>query len=227
MKIDRRTVLFGLPLFAGGCVSGNFPAPPNPRLAAQPQYSPEMVAMYAAIDTEPFPVPAIDLRQVDPKFLRAEVAYDSPHPVGTIVVDPYARYLYLVRERGRALRYGVGVGKVDAFNFTGEATIARKAAWPSWRPTNDMIAREPDRYGPLSEGLPGGLTNPLGARALYLYRDGKDTYYRIHGTLEPWTIGTKVSSGCIRLLNQDIIDLHRRTPVGSKVIVLTASDAVA
>ena len=105
-------------------------------------------------------------------------------------------------------------------NFQGEATIARKAEWPGWRPTPDMIARDPDRYGPLKEGLPGGTGNPLGPRALYLYRDNRDTYYRLHGTVEPWTIGTKVSSGCIRLLNQDIMDLYNRVPVGTKAVVL-------
>lgn len=130
-------------------------------------------------------------------------------------------------ENGRALRYGVGVGKQEAFNFQGEATIARKAEWPGWRPTPDMIARDPARYGPLKDGLPGGAGNPLGPRALYLYRNNQDTYYRLHGTVEPWTIGTMVSSGCVRLLNQDIMDLYRRVSVGTKVVVLSASAAAA
>jgi lipoprotein-anchoring transpeptidase ErfK/SrfK len=183
--------------------------------------------MYASIDTEPFPVPAVDLSRVEPQFLRREVAYRTDERPGTIVVDPAALYAYLVMEDGRALRYGVGVGKEEAFNFQGEATIARKADWPGWRPTDNMIAREPERYGPLRDGLPGGSGNPLGPRALYLYRDGQDTYYRLHGTVEPWTIGTMVSSGCVRLLNQDIIDLHRLVPVGTKVVVLPASPSLA
>jgi lipoprotein-anchoring transpeptidase ErfK/SrfK len=154
------------------------------------------------------------------------VAYPTGELPGTIVVDPNARYAYLVMEGGRALRYGVGVGKEEGFNFQGEAVIARKASWPRWTPTPDMIAREPDRYGKYAGGLDGGAGNPLGPRALYLYRNGRDTLYRLHGTVEPWTIGTMASSGCIRFLNQDIIDLHRRVPVGAKVVVLPASGVV-
>ncbi|WP_342636727.1 L,D-transpeptidase [Ancylobacter aquaticus] len=183
--------------------------------------------MYAPVDTEPFPIPAIEPDQVAPEFLRREVSYPTREQPGTIVVDPAARYAYLVLEGGRALRYGIGVGKEEGFNFRGEAIIARKAEWPGWRPTPDMIRREPERYGPLREGLPGGSGNPLGPRALYLYRDGRDTYYRLHGTVEPWTIGTMVSSGCVRLLNQDIIDLYRRVPVGTRVVVLPAGGASA
>jgi lipoprotein-anchoring transpeptidase ErfK/SrfK len=183
--------------------------------------------MYASVDTEPFPVPAVDLRRVKPQFLRREIPDPTEERAGTIVVDPTARYTYLVMEGGRAMRYGVGVGKTEAFNFKGNATIARKAEWPGWRPTPDMIAREPDRYGPLRDGLRGGGRNPLGPRALYLYRDGQDSYYRLHGTVEPWTIGTTVSSGCIRFLNQDIIDLYRRVPVGTKVVVLPPDRSLA
>ncbi|WP_352983228.1 L,D-transpeptidase [Mesorhizobium sp. M1338] len=138
------------------------------------------------------------------------------------MVDPNERFLYLVQQNNRALRYGVGVGKVEAFNFQGEATIAAKKEWPGWRPTDNMIAREPDRYGPLRDGIPGGPNNPLGPRALYLFRDGYDTFFRLHGTVEPHTIGTMVSSGCVRLFNQDIIDLYNRVPVGTKAVVLPA-----
>jgi lipoprotein-anchoring transpeptidase ErfK/SrfK len=183
--------------------------------------------MYAAVAGEPFEVPAVDLSQVDARFLRREVAYATREQPGTIVVDPGARYAYLVLERGRAIRYGVGVGKQEGFNFEGAATIARKAEWPHWTPTAAMIRREPERYGQYAAGLPGGPGNPLGPRALYLYRDGQDTLYRLHGTTEPWSIGTMVSSGCVRLLNQDIIDLYRRVPVGSKAVVLPAGGATS
>ncbi|MDR6633834.1 lipoprotein-anchoring transpeptidase ErfK/SrfK [Phyllobacterium sp. 1468] len=185
-----------------------------------PSDDPYYLTMYAAIDTEPFPVPAIDLTKVKPRFYRQQVAYQTNEKPGTIVVDPDEKFCYLVLENGKAMRYGVGVGKIEAFNFQGEGIIARKAEWPRWRPTPDMIARDPERYGPLKEGLPGGAGNPLGPRALYLYRENRDTYYRLHGTVEPWTIGTKVSSGCIRLLNQDIMDLYNRVPVGTKAVVL-------
>lgn len=147
------------------------------------------------------------------------VDYPTREPTGTLVVDPYRRFLYLVMEGGKAMRYGVGVGKAG-FEFTGEATVARKASWPRWTPTPDMIRRDPARNGRWSGGMPGGERNPLGARALYLFKDGKDTLYRIHGTTEPWSIGEAVSSGCIRMMNQDVIDLHRRVPTGTKVVVL-------
>ena len=135
------------------------------------------------------------------------------------MVDPYDRFLYLVMEGGKAMRYGVGVGKAG-FEFTGAATVARKAAWPRWTPTPDMLRRDPARNARWAGGMPGGDRNPLGARALYLFKDGKDTLYRIHGTTEPSSIGKAVSSGCIRMLNQDVIDLHRRVPTGTKVVVL-------
>ncbi len=179
--------------------------------------------MYGPLESEPYPVPAADLTEVNPEFLRREVAYNTHEHAGTIVVDPNERYAYLVLSQGRAIRYGVGVGQEEGFNFRGEAIIARKAAWPRWTPTPNMIRREPERYGPYAGGLAGGPSNPLGARALYLYKDGRDTLYRLHGTNEPATIGTMVSSGCIRFLNHDIIDLYRRAPVSTKVVVRPAS----
>lgn len=218
MSIRRRSFVIGFPLLAAGCVSRQAVAPAIPSAADEPYYR----SMYAAIETEPFPVPAVDLATISPRFYRQEVPYRTAERPGTVVVDPNARFCYLVQENGTALRYGVGVGKVEAFNFQGEATVGRKAQWPRWTPTPNMIAREPERYGPVRAGLPGGEGNPLGPRALYLHRDGQDTLYRLHGTVEPWTIGTKVSSGCVRLLNQDIIDLYRRVPVGAKAVVLPA-----
>lgn len=226
MSISRRVTVFGLPLALSGCLTAQ-PEVALESRSPKPPVSPHYMAVYSAIETEPFPVPALDVSEIDQKFLRQEVAYSTREHPGTIVVDPHKRFLHLVGENGRAIRYGVGVGKIEAFNFQEEATIARKAEWPHWAPTQDMIAREPDRYGSLKDGLPGGPTNPLGPRALYLYRDGRDTLYRLHGTIEPWTIGTKVSSGCVRLLNQDIMDLYSRVPIGSKVVVLPGRPAVA
>jgi lipoprotein-anchoring transpeptidase ErfK/SrfK len=175
--------------------------------------------MYAAVENEPFPVPAPDLTRIDPKYYRQEVAYAGYEPAGTIVVDTQQRFLYLLLGNGRALRYGVGVGKAG-LEFEGAGVIQYKRAWPRWTPTPDMIAREPGRYGPLAAGMEPGTTNPLGARALYLFKNGIDTLYRIHGTNEDWSIGRSISSGCIRLLNQDIIDLHRRVQNGTRVVVL-------
>ena len=122
-------------------------------------------------------------------------------------------------ETGRAIRYGVGVGRAG-LEFKGSAIIERKAEWPSWRPTAAMIRRNPDRYARFADGMPGGPGNPLGARALYLYRNGIDTYFRIHGTTEPWSIGTSVSNGCIRMLNDHVMQLYQRVPVGTPVTVL-------
>ncbi|NTA84798.1 L,D-transpeptidase [Agrobacterium tumefaciens] len=193
-------------------------APKRP-MSESPTVDPSLASMYAPIKDGDETVPGIDVSKMDPKHVRQVVDYKTGYPTGTIVVDPYARFLYLVMEDGKAMRYGVGVAKAG-LEFAGEADISRKAQWPGWVPTQDMIRREPERYGPLASGLEGGVKNPLGARALYLYQGGKDTLYRIHGTNEPWTIGKSVSSGCIRLLNHDIIDLHRRVPKGSKVVVL-------
>ena len=192
---------------------------PTPVAEAWPQIAPEVLRRYAAITDEPFPVEAVDPRDLKARNVRQVVDYPTKEPPGTLVVDPHGRFLYLVMEGGKAMRYGVGVGKAG-FEFTGEAMVARKASWPRWTPTPDMIRRDPERNGRWAGGMPGGDRNPLGARALYLFKDGKDTLYRIHGTTEPWSIGEAVSSGCIRMLNQDVIDLHRRVPTGTKVVVL-------
>lgn len=203
-----------LPL--GGCVT-DFQGP----VAAAPtiSVSAEDAARYAEIEGERFPVGNVDPTILRPEYVRRLVDYPTNEKPGTVVVDPNERRLYLVMEGGKALRYGVGVGKAG-HAFTGTATVARKAEWPRWTPTPGMIEREPDRYGKHAGGVAGGWDNPLGARALYLFKGGKDTLYRIHGTNEPQTIGKAVSSGCIRMMNQDVIDLYRRVPGGSKVVVL-------
>lgn len=156
--------------------------------------------------------------KLDPKFQPTNVAYYRHRP-GTLVVDPKNHFLYWVHSFGRARRYGVGVGKAG-LAFKGSATIARKAEWPSWRPTDNMIKREPAKYARYAGGVPGGPNNPLGARALYLYRGKRDTMFRIHGTTQPWSIGQSVSNGCIRMINEHVVDLYERVPVGTKVVVL-------
>ncbi len=141
------------------------------------------------------------------------------YPPGTVVVDPRNRFLYLVEQPGLARRYGVGVGRAG-LAWNGKAIVGRKAKWPRWQPTKNMIRREPHKYARYANGVPGGPGNPLGARALYLFRNGRDTMYRIHGTNEPSSIGRAVSNGCIRMLNAHAKDLYRRVPVGAPVIVL-------
>jgi lipoprotein-anchoring transpeptidase ErfK/SrfK len=180
---------------------------------------PPAMAHYGALTAEKFPVEAVDTSHIDQQFLKQVVDYRSPHPVGTVVVDPIGRFLYLVQKGGKAIRYGVGVGR-EGLAFAGTGTVQEKKEWPHWTPTSAMIARDPKRYAKLSAGMEGGAANPLGARALYLFKNGQDTRYRIHGTTEPDSIGKAVSSGCIRMMNQDVIDLYGRVPLGAKVVVL-------
>lgn len=186
-----------------------------------PRPSAEYVAMYSEMRDGGFVVPAVDLTRVNPAFLRREVDFVTDEPIGTIIIDTPARYLYLVLGDGRAMRYGIGVGR-EGFAWAGSAVIRRKAKWPSWHPPVEMQARDP-KARKWARGMPGGPDNPLGARAHYLYQGNVDTLYRIHGTVEPWTIGSNVSSGCIRLINQDVIDLFERVPVGTIVKVLERS----
>jgi lipoprotein-anchoring transpeptidase ErfK/SrfK len=160
----------------------------------------------------------------DPAFRRTTVRYDTREKPGTIVVDTAKHYLYRVQDGGDAIRYGVGVGGEDS-GWSGVATVHGKQEWPDWYPTADYLDRHPRVRPQLRElqggmGVAGGPQNPLGARALYLWQGNRDTLYRIHGTNEPWTIGQNVSAGCIRLVNDDIIDLYDRTAIGTKVVVL-------
>lgn len=218
--ISRRAILLAAPVILAGCTSRTLqPQAVSALQEMRPAPDPMYVSMYRAMPEERFPVPAVDISNIDPQYLRRQVSYATAEPAGTIVVDTTDRFLYLTMERGDAMRYGIGVGK-EGLAFSGTASIARKAEWPRWTPTRNMIEREPERYGPYADGVEGGLDNPLGARALYLYQGGRDTLYRLHGTNEPHSIGHAVSSGCIRLFNQDIIDLHARTPVGTRVVVL-------
>lgn len=152
------------------------------------------------------------------KYKPQRVFFTGYSP-GTIVVDPKNHFLYLVESPVSARRYGVGVGKAG-LAFKGTAIIKRKAKWPSWTPTKNMIRREPQKYARYADGVPGGPGNPLGARALYLYKGNRDTYYRIHGTTQPWSIGRSVSNGCIRMINAHVEDLYSRVPLGSRVVVL-------
>jgi lipoprotein-anchoring transpeptidase ErfK/SrfK len=161
-------------------------------------------------DDQPGFIPDPSQEQLDPKFQKTVVFYRTSEPPGTIIVQTTERYLYVIQPGGRALRYGIGVGR-DGFQWQGLLKISRKQEWPDWTPPAEMIARQP--Y--LPRWMAGGPGNPLGARALYL----GSTVYRIHGTNQPQTIGTAVSSGCFRLVNADVIDLYDRIPVGTKVVV--------
>jgi lipoprotein-anchoring transpeptidase ErfK/SrfK len=212
--LSRRSLLCLLPLALGACATR------RPQPAPAPVASP-FAARYGALEDGGFRVPGVPADAMKDRNRRTLVDDPTGQPPGTLVVDPASRFLYLVQENGKALRYGVGVGR-EGLEFSGTAEVAHKRAWPRWTPTQNMIAREPEKYRQWAGGMAGGETNPLGARALYLFKDGKDTLYRIHGTNEPWSIGEAVSSGCIRMMNQDVIDLYQRIPDGTKVVVLPA-----
>lgn len=178
-------------------------------LAASALATPTLPRAAGATQPEPFVLPEPLQRQV----VRVRRGY-AP---GEIVIVTGQHFLYFMLERRRALRYGVAVGQ-EGLNFRGEAVVGRKAKWPSWKPTPEMIARNP-RYERWADGMPGGPQNPLGARALYLYQNGRDTAFRIHGTNEPASIGHSVSNGCIRMLNEHVVELYEVVPLGTKVTV--------
>jgi lipoprotein-anchoring transpeptidase ErfK/SrfK len=202
--------------------------PREPAWQSSGQDYPYYYRIYAEPFNEPHYIPALRLSDVDPIYLRRSVYYPTGEAPGTIVIDPQRHFLYFVEGGGQAIRYGVGVGRTG-FGWSGVATVHNKQQWPDWYPPREMIWRQPEIRAKVSElqgglGMPGGPRNPLGARALYLWQGSKDTLYRIHGTVEPWTIGRNVSSGCIRMINQDVIDLYERAPVGAKVVVLSSRE---
>ena len=225
--VTRRSLLaaagVGAASLLAGCgtsrvrTSSVTPPPPPP---VPTQYR----AMYSEMIDEDFVVPAVPIERVDPRFYRQIVPDPTGERPGTIVVDTNSHFLYLVRENGEALRYGVGLGR-EGFAWAGRAAVQWKQKWPKWTPPAEMIARQPElaKYSADNGGMPGGLDNPLGARALYLFSNGEDTLYRIHGSPEWWSIGKSVSSGCVRLMNQDIIDLYDRVPKGTPVLVTALS----
>ncbi|MES2664607.1 MAG: L,D-transpeptidase [Pseudomonadota bacterium] len=178
-------------------------------------------AAYAATKDANFDIPALPVDQIPETYRRQAVTFVSDQPPGTIIIDPGKKLLHFVTGKNTAIRYGIGVGKAG-FEWSGEAIVNEKKPWPTWTPPKEMIERKPE-LAKFAGGQPGGLTNPLGARALYLTTNGVDYGYRIHGTPEWRTIGTNASSGCIRMINQDVMDLYSRVQGGEKVVVLTAS----
>ena len=199
MRHIMRIAAIGLSLGLAGC----YKSMPSPAVSA---HDAEWMAL-------------VPTAVIDPQYLPYEVDNTTGEAAGTVVIDTPHRFLYLVEGNGKAIRYGVGVGD-EAFKWSGIAEVGAKKEWPGWLPPADMIARWP-HLKPVVDagGLKGGPDNPLGARALYLFQDNKDTLYRIHGTNEPESIGHAVSSGCIRMRNIDVIDLYERVPLGERVVV--------
>ncbi len=211
--VSRRSFLTGSAaafgtLGLGGCVT------------TEGMNSAELAALYGPVPDNRFPIPAVDISKINPKYYRASVAYDTREAPGTIVVDPKNFYVYRIEGEGKATRYGANVGR-EGFLWNGEAYVGRKAEWPIWTPPKEMIARQPEA-AKYAKGMPGGPDNPLGARTLYLYQNGRYTLYTLYSTSDPETIGSGITSGCTGLLTQDMMDLYQRTLVKTKVIVLPA-----
>ena len=177
--------------------------------------------VYVATMDAGIQIPALPVEKIPETHRRQVVAYETDQPAGTIIINPKTRLLYYVVGKNKAIRYGISVGRAG-FEWSGEAIVSEKKPWPTWTPPKEMIARDP-KLAKWENGQPGGPTNPLGARAIYLTSGGKDYGYRIHGTPDWQSIGRNASSGCIRMINQDVMDLYGRLTGGEKVIVLTAS----
>jgi lipoprotein-anchoring transpeptidase ErfK/SrfK len=196
---------------AAASVQGRDPADGNPAPPFGPAPERAGALAYAPLAPETYAHSRPVLSELEPRFRRQEVEYHGPEAPGTIVIDTPEKFLFLVEPGGRAMRYGIGVGR-PGFEWAGRRTITRKAEWPGWTPPSEMLKRRPD----LPTHMEGGLGNPLGARAMYL----GSTLYRIHGTNEPETIGKAVFSGCIRMLNEDVVDLYGRVKIGTRVLVI-------
>jgi lipoprotein-anchoring transpeptidase ErfK/SrfK len=217
----------GISMIAGlsACVPATTTTTPEPGLPAAATAPVETnAALYVGTSDNGFAVPTVPVEKVPDEFERQEVDFPSDQPPGTIIINPGAKHLFFITGNNKAIRYGVSVGKAG-FEWAGEANITNRKHWPTWTPPKEMIERKPE-LSKWEKGQPGGLDNPLGARALYLTTNGIDYGYRIHGTPEWNSIGRSASSGCIRMINQDVIDLYERVPDNTKVIVLNADGSM-
>ncbi|QRM53322.1 L,D-transpeptidase [Sinorhizobium sp. BG8] len=224
--LSRRTLLLGAVSTTAaltGCTTYGIGRAPLPQVARRPIVVPsteDLDLMYGPVEDDGVLIPPVPYQQIDPRYYRQRVMDPTGEQPGTVVVDTPGRFLYLVEPGGTAMRYGVGIGK-EGFAWEGEGTIHWRQHWPRWKPPDEMVARRPElaKYSISNGGMEPGLENPLGARALYIFQDGKDTLYRLHGSPEWQSIGQAVSSGCVRLINQDVIDLYARVPYHARIVV--------
>jgi lipoprotein-anchoring transpeptidase ErfK/SrfK len=224
-SVTRRSFLLGSAGLATTVLAGCTTARERVEVRPEPVVDNSIyAAMYGPKDDEQFPLPAIPYQKIDPRFYRQMVPNPTGERPGVIVVDTANHFLYLTYEDGQAMRYGVGLGRAG-FEWAGRGVIQYKREWPRWTPPDEMIGRQPELepYSARNGGMEPGLKNPLGARALYIFRDKQDTLYRIHGSPEWWTIGKSVSSGCVRMINQDVVDLFNRVQSGTPIVVLGAA----
>ncbi|WP_309769200.1 L,D-transpeptidase [Agrobacterium larrymoorei] len=224
-RVSRRSFIFGT-LSATAALAGcqtNSTSAVVPQAGRRPIVPPdeaELQQRYAALEDGGHMLPAIPYQQIDPKYYRQRVLDPTGEKPGTVVVDTPNRFLYVVEPGGTAMRYGVGLGR-DGFAWEGEGIVHWRQAWPRWKVPAEMVARQPKlaRFSVENGGMDPGIKNPLGARALYIFKDGKDTLYRLHGSPEWQSIGKATSSGCVRLVNQDVIDLYQRVPYHARIVV--------
>jgi lipoprotein-anchoring transpeptidase ErfK/SrfK len=222
MNAGRSACLLAVMVVMAGCDPAAMEPAESPPVAeqvpAEPEVDPELAAMYARRADGDRMLPAVDVAAFHRELLRNQVEYATAEPPGSIIIDTRGPFLYFVEPGGMATRYGIAIGR-EGFGWTGDGTIQRTARWPRWTPPPEMIERDPS-LEKWRDGQPGGVDNPLGARALYIYFGGRDSGYRIHGTNTPKSIGWAASSGCFRMLNQDVIDLYDRVQMGAKVVVM-------
>ena len=216
-SVTARLAACALTLFLAACG--------GPQVPEQPGVEPTLPG-YEAVQDGAFFIPAVERKVLFGDQPRAQVVYAGSEAPGSIVIDTFARKLYFIEEGGMAMRFAIAVGR-EGLSFRGSGVIGRKQEWPSWTPTTNMVRTRPDLYAEYAGGLPGGLSNPLGARAMYLYRNGRDTYFRIHGTIDNASIGHATSAGCIRLFNQDAMYLYERVEMGAQVKVRSLEESLA
>ncbi|CDZ46270.1 L,D-transpeptidase [Neorhizobium galegae] len=224
-QMSRRAFVIGsvsMTATLAGCATTTerAPVPEMARRPIEPPSEAELQARYAAVEDSGHLLPAIPYKQIDPKYYRQRVVDPTDELPGTVVVDTPGRFLYVVEPGGTAMRYGVGIGK-DGFAWQGEGLIHWRQPWPRWKPPNEMVARQPSlkKFSIENGGMDPGVKNPLGARALYIFQNGQDTLYRLHGSPEWASIGKATSSGCVRLVNQDVMDLYTRVPYHARIVV--------